>query len=113
MSDAREMRKVALERELRRIVDILIHQRHPHRIILFGSMARGEVHEWSDIDLAVVLDTDKRIYDRIGELLEICDPHLAVEFIVYTPEEFEEMAANEPFVRREIIERGRVLYEAA
>ena len=27
---------------------------HPNRAILFGSFARGDAHEWSDIDLVVI-----------------------------------------------------------
>jgi len=31
---------------------------HPRRVILFGSRARGDAHEDSDIDLVVELDND-------------------------------------------------------
>lgn len=108
-----EQRRAQLEEELKRIVTQLIEQACPKRIILFGSLAAGQVKEWSDIDLAVVMETDRRIYERIGFLLKLCDPQVAVEFIVYTPREFEELGQNEPFVQEEIIAKGRVLYEAA
>lgn len=27
---------------------------HPEKVVLFGSQARGDTHEWSDVDLIVV-----------------------------------------------------------
>jgi hypothetical protein len=38
-------RKTALEVELERILPIIINQNQPEKIILFGSLATGEVHE--------------------------------------------------------------------
>ncbi len=49
-SEARK-RKAALEAELKRILPIIIEKYQPEKIILFGSLATGDVHEWSDIDL--------------------------------------------------------------
>ena len=105
--------KQKLENEVKRIADILIKEYNPIKIVLFGSLASGKVHEWSDIDIAVVKETDKRIYDRIGEVISLCKSREAVDFIVYTPEEFEEMQRIEPFVQEEIVNKGKVLYEAA
>ena len=105
--------KQKLENEVKRIADILIKEYNPIKIVLFGSLASGKVHEWSDIDIAVVKETDKRIYDRIGEVISLCKSREAVDFKVYTPEEFEEMQRIEPFVQEEIVNKGKVLYEAA
>ena len=40
--------------KLRRMVDILVVEADPERIILFGSRARGGAREDSDVDLLVV-----------------------------------------------------------
>lgn len=37
---------------------------HPSRAILYGSFARGESHEWSDIDLVVVAREFDELRDR-------------------------------------------------
>lgn len=37
---------------------------HPSRAILYGSFARGENHEWSDIDLIVVAPEFDDLHDR-------------------------------------------------
>ena len=35
-----------------------------HRAVLFGSLARGEAHEWSDIDLVVIAPELDNLTDR-------------------------------------------------
>jgi len=81
------------------------------KAILFGSVARGDVIESSDIDLILVKETDKRFIDRIEEALLALDPSVGLDVLVYTPAEFEEMLETSPFVQRAVRE-GRVLYEA-
>jgi len=64
---------------------------------LFGSFAKGEIHEGSDIDLIVVGDFKERFFERIGKIIEMTD--LPIEPLVYTKEEFEEMKKNNPFIK--------------
>lgn len=52
-------------------------------VYLFGSLARDEQHEGSDIDLLVVADYPKRSLDLIGEILRRTD--LPVEPLVVRP----------------------------
>jgi predicted nucleotidyltransferase len=82
----------------------------PERIILFGSHARAESDEWSDVDLMVVYKTDKAFLDRLKELYLAWDIPKAVDILAYTPEEFHRLAAESPFVR-DAVEEGEVLYE--
>ena len=65
-------RKAALEAELARVLPIIIDQYQPEKIILFGSLATGEVHEWSDIDLAIIKETDLNYFDRLFEFKKSC-----------------------------------------
>lgn len=104
-------RKRLLQDELERILLLLKEKYRPQKVILFGSLAEGKVDEWSDLDLLVVKKSRKRFIDRIGEVLDLCTPSVGTDFIVYTPEEFKMMVEEEPFVRDEIVGKGRVLYE--
>ncbi len=61
-------------------------------VYLYGSFAKGKVHEGSDIDLIIVGDFKERFFDRIGKILELTD--LPIEPLVYTEEEFEDMKKN-------------------
>ena len=105
-------RREQLEKELKRIINIIIHKYEPDRLILYGSLSKGEVHEWSDIDLAVVKNTPRRFIDRIGDLLKLIRPEVALNIIVYTPDEVTEMEnTNHYFWIDEIIKKGKILYE--
>lgn len=103
-------RKHQLEKELKRIVDIISTSYRPERLILFGSLANGNIHEWSDIDLAVVKDTPKRFIDRVGELLSLIRPTVSLNIFVYTPNEIKDMEKNKNyFWLDEVVNKGKIL----
>ena len=105
-------REKSLNRELERIVAKLKSDYQPEKIILFGSLAQREVKEGSDIDLAIIKETDKRPLDRCLEVATVAQPSLAANFVVYTPKEFRQQEeAGNFFVVDEILKRGHVLYE--
>jgi predicted nucleotidyltransferase len=114
-------RRESLLRELERIKRVLLEQYHPERIILFGSLAGDfrpggaerpdAVHEWSDIDLAIVKSTPLRFMDRIREVMDLIEPRVGLNVIVYTPEEFARAEQEGHFfVRDEILKKGMVLF---
>jgi hypothetical protein len=65
-------------------------------LYLFGSAARDDLHEGSDIDLIVVGECKERFFQRIADVLALTS--LPIEPLVYTKEEFEEMK-EEPFIQ--------------
>ncbi len=80
------------------------------RVILFGSLARGEDNALSDLDLLVVWDTPLGFLERTVELYRCLQPRVAVDLLVYTPSEMEHMI-HKPWMRQ-ALEEGKVLYEA-
>ncbi len=84
----------------------------PEKIILFGSLARGETHEWSDIDLIVVKDTDASYGERVKELLPVLRGRLiGADILIYTPEEYERGRQARWGLVRDAERDGKVLYE--
>lgn len=81
------------------------------KIVLFGSLARGDVARSSDIDLIVVLDLPGRFMDRLTAVYEALDVNVGVDALVYTSEELAELAASRPFIQHALRE-GRLLYAA-
>lgn len=104
-------RKKQLEAELERMVRVLSLDKTIQKMIVFGSLASGQIHEWSDIDLLVVKETTKRYIERLHEVRLTVKPQAAVDFVVYTPKEFFELAPKRKFVREELLEKGRTVYE--
>lgn len=100
-----------LKRELERILPRLIDRYQPEKVIVFGSYILGTTRQWSDIDLAIIKKTKKQFIDRLIEVGRLADNRLAIDFLVYTPEEFEKMSKSNYFVRDEIVAKGKVLYE--
>jgi predicted nucleotidyltransferase len=84
----------------------------PEKIILFGSLARGDIHEDSDIDLIIVKDTDARYGERIKALTPlILDRLVGADIIVYSLEEYENARERGSSFLKEAEEDGLVLYE--
>ena len=84
-------RKKVLIEELKRICERLTLEYDPEKIILFGSLATDRVHQWSDIDLVIIKDTDRRFVERGLEVCRITRPEVGVNFFVFTPKEFERL----------------------
>ena len=105
-------RKLVLERELARIVSVLIKEYDPLKIVLFGSLATGNIHEYSDIDLVVIKNSQKGFYERLKEVGLLVMSRRGADILVYTPEEFE-LAKGSLFLQEEILKKGKgkVLYE--
>ncbi|WP_448383587.1 nucleotidyltransferase domain-containing protein [Desulfosoma sp.] len=82
----------------------------PEKIILFGSRARGDHDGLSDVDLILVYSTEKRFLDRLEELYLAWDTPVALDLLAYTPEEFNRLLDENPFVQ-EAVKQGEVLYE--
>lgn len=101
------------QKTLKKIIATL-HECNPQKIILFGSAAAGEMKEDSDLDLVIIKETKKDFYERIGEALRLVrdiTPKPPIDFLVYTPSEFERMKKESYFVKEEIFNKGKVLYE--
>lgn len=97
--------------KVRAYAERAVERLRPHCVILFGSFARNDVHEGSDVDLVVVADFQEPFLDRIRLLMDLNDGiGLPLEAVGYTPEEFRQMReAGNRFVQ-EVLETGRVLY---
>ncbi len=103
-----------LKRDIQIIAEAIKTKYHPEKIILFGSAARGEFEEGSDLDFFIVKRSKLPRHRRaigIFHLLRGMDRKYPVDFIVYTPKELEARLALGDFFVRNILEEGEVLYE--
>jgi predicted nucleotidyltransferase len=108
MTGNRETRQIIL-----RVVEKIVKEYRPKKVILFGSYAYGKPAEDSDVDLLIIKNTDKRPIDRwieVKKLLRDTSRSLPVSPLVYTEEEIEERNAIKDFFIEEIFEKGEILY---
>ena len=86
---------------------------HPQRIVLFGSYAYGTPTEDSDADLLVVMDIPEEDTRRQAVAIRQRIPRrFRMDLIVRTPQELAFRVAHNDWFYREILERGKVLYES-
>ncbi len=96
---------------IRRFARRIAERFHPEKIILFGSYAYGQPHAESDVDLLVVMPA----YDVVNQSIRIegaFDREFSRDLIVRTPKQIERGLKQDNWFLREIIEKGKVLYEA-
>jgi|SRR3989344_7844225 len=91
------------------IVETIVRKYGPvEKIILFGSHARNEADEYSDLDLIIIKETNQSFIERLVSV-----PRLSVhaDIFVYTPTEFKQMKENEnPFIIH-ALEGSKIIYE--
>jgi predicted nucleotidyltransferase len=97
------------------MVDRIVHEFHPVKVILFGSQARGDAHAESDIDLLVVMPDSwagaRKRTAAIDILGALRDLPVAKDIVVTTPEELARRGRLAGTVLQLALEEGTVLYE--
>jgi predicted nucleotidyltransferase len=99
-------------RVIRRFARAVAERFDPDKIILFGSYAYGTPDEDSDVDLLVVMPArnERAQATRIRLAVQRCFP---MDLIVRTPENLRWRLEEGDSFLREIVSRGKVLYEKA
>lgn len=99
---------------LQRIVEIIVQEARPERVILFGSRAKGTAGAESDHDFLVVVrqvrnerEVSRRVYrafleKKIG---------VAVDLIVVSASTLERHGESPFYIYREALREGKVFYD--
>ncbi len=88
-------------------------QFNPKKIILFGSYAYGKPTEDSDVDILIVMPFKGRNPEKATEIWMATKPKFPIDIMVRKPAELEKRLKMGDFFLRDIVEKGKVLYEAA
>lgn len=100
--------KNTIEQHVQRIVD----EFRPHRVILFGSHARGETTSDSDVDLLIVLPFQGKSWEMASEIRRRIRFTFPVDLILRTPDQLKQRLAIRDSFLSEITKNGTVLYAA-
>jgi predicted nucleotidyltransferase len=102
------------EETITEAVRLLREAARPLRIILFGSQARGDAGEGSDVDFLVV---ESEVPDRHREMIRLRDAlrplRIPVDVLVATEEHVREWGSVPGTVFHDALSEGRVVYDAA
>jgi predicted nucleotidyltransferase len=93
------------------IVRRIIEKISPLKVILFGSYAYGSPTKDSDIDLLIIKESSLPRRHRTKEVRRILrGMKVAVDIIVYTPEEIKKWEGIDTAFITGVLKKGKVLY---
>ena len=95
------------------ITQLIVERFNPEQVILFGSHARGEVGEHSDVDLLVVLRDDAGRSQRGNPIRRAIAERfvLPVDVIIRSPEALATQRNDLHSFIYKVLKEGEVLYE--
>ena len=94
------------------MVDRIVDRFDPQRIVLFGSLARGEVTAHSDVDLLVVMPDGTDRHEAAVEMhVALGGMGTAKDIVVTTPDEIARRGHIIGTVLREALREGIVLHD--
>ena len=88
---------------------------HPEKIVLFGSHAHGKPRPESDVDLLVVMPFEGSPFRQAAVILDHVVHAVGViplDLLVRTAQQVQERIQMGDTFMRDVIERGRIMYEA-
>jgi len=100
--------------DIRAVADHIAQQFNPQKIMLFGSYARGEAHDYSDVDVIVVSPNFRKMgfMKRLESLSQMRTGKartIAMDIVGYTSDEFAEMGKYSPHLEK-IKKEARVVF---
>ena len=99
--------------EIKRYCAAIAHAFQPEKIILFGSHAYGRPHRDSDVDVLVIMPNAKRHGRRPSLTIRRKVPAtFPVDILVKEPRDVAKRLGEGDSQLEEIVNRGRVMYEA-
>jgi len=100
---------------IQQMVDLIAEHFHPEKVILFGSHARGDATDQSDVDLLVLFEKAPPEGRRSAPILRVLGRHFGhpVDVVVRTCAGFEEWRCTFGSLARRVAREGIVLYEKA
>lgn len=96
--------------EIKRRLEPYFQEKSIQKAIVYGSYARGTATRRSDFDIIIVMNTDKRFFDRYDLFSDISEhiqgPH--VDILIYTPAELESIS-HRHFIQS-ALKDGKIIY---
>jgi predicted nucleotidyltransferase len=93
------------------LVEQIVSLVNPLKVVLFGSVARNDARDGSDVDLLIVVPEGSRRRAIAQKLYQdIRNARVAFDLVVATPSDLEKNRDNIGLIYRNILQEGRELY---
>jgi len=96
-----------------KIIPLIVSLASPEQIVLFGSYARGDYKEKSDIDLLIIkkgLENDMELNDKLYRAFFDSDINIPVDLISIDYDKYMRLNNEIGYVYKTIKEQGKVVY---
>jgi predicted nucleotidyltransferase len=98
------------------VVQAIVENYKPEKVILFGSYATDTAREDSDLDLAIIKRTSKPYFKRGGDVRMAIRKSGQIHFfakdiLVFTPDEVDNQKDDHYSIVYEILTTGKTLYD--
>ena len=104
--------KRVTRKQINAVVQKIVDEFNPEKVILFGSYAYGKPNIDSDVDVLIVTESDERPTQRATRAYRaVHGKTFPMDIIVRTPAEIAHRLAIGDFFIEEIVGLGKVLYE--
>lgn len=97
-----------LKEELDKNIE-LMPQLGVEKVVLLNSLAVDCIEPDTGLKIVVVMEIDRPFVERSDFFYSHLCPDVLVEFIVYTPDEFQQLRKDDYYLNKEI-ENGEVIY---
>jgi uncharacterized protein len=107
-----DQRKRIPQKAIDQVVEQIVENFKPQKIILFGSYARGKPRPESDVDMLVIMDTPLK---EVQQAIQICQQikyRFGLDLIVHTPKHLAERLKMGDWFLHDVLKEGKVLYES-
>ena len=94
------------------VIDRIVDVAAPERIILFGSSARGDLGQDSDVDLLIVKDGEDALTLMSRIYREMRGVGVAVDALVVSTEDLERYKNSHALIIKPALQEGVVVYES-
>jgi len=99
------------QQEIDAVVERIVKEYQPQKVILFGSYADGHPQEDSDLDLLLIKDTHLPRFKRAREVNRLFNPYpFAMDILVYSTEEIKKWQHHKSSFIAQVLKTGKLLY---
>lgn len=101
---------------LRQMVATIVAVAQPERVVLFGSQARGDARDDSDVDLVVIQplpfsQTRSRRAEAARVYAALARFKVPKDILLYSRDEVERLSASRTHLLARALDEGKVMYE--
>jgi predicted nucleotidyltransferase len=105
--------RIIEQETIQKIIEIIVKEINPEKIIMFGSRAREDARDNSDYDICVIKEGIEHERNKYTKKLYIAlhDVGEAIDLIVETPDRFPKLIEYKSYIYRHIQKDGLIIYE--